>query len=247
MNDSTQRFSNRVENYLQYRPRYPAEIIGTLKAECGLQATSLIADVGSGTGFLAKLFLSNGNQVFGIEPNREMREAGEQLLRSYPKFISVAATAEATTMPADSVDFVTAGQAFHWFDRECCRKEFKRLLRPGGWVVLVWNDRRIDSTPFLVEYEQLLRAFGTDYAKVDHKRIDTRVLRQFFGDDPIRKSFPTCQEFDLLSLKGRLLSSSYVPEVGQPHHTQMMERLHALFDKHHATGKVLFEYDTLLY
>ena len=110
MSDPTQRFSNRVENYLRYRPRYPAEILDVLKAECGLQVTSLIADVGSGTGFLAELFLSNGNQVFGIEPNREMREAGEQLLGSYSKFTSVAATAEATTLPEASVDFVTAGQ-----------------------------------------------------------------------------------------------------------------------------------------
>src|SRR6266581_6258084 len=135
MNDPTQRFSNRVENYLRYRPRYPAEILEVLRAECGLQATSLIADVGSGTGFLAELFLSNGNQVFGIEPNPEMREAGEQLLRSYPKFTAVAATAEITTLPEASVDFVTAGQAFHWFDRERCRDEFRRILRPASWVV----------------------------------------------------------------------------------------------------------------
>ncbi len=247
MSDPTQRFSNRVENYLRYRPRYPAEILDVLKAECGLQVTSLIADVGSGTGFLAELFLSNGNQVFGIEPNREMREAGEQLLGSYSKFTSVAATAEATTLPEASVDFVTAGQAFHWFDRGRCREEFRRILRPASWVVLVWNDRRTDSTPFLAEYEQLLRVYGTDYASVDHKRIDASVLREFFGEDPIRKSFPSFQGFDFPSLKGRLLSSSYVPDVGQPRHAQMMETLQTLFDKRQAGGKVIFEYDTLLY
>jgi len=247
MSDPTQRFSNRVENYLRYRPRYPAEILDALRAECGLQATSLIADVGSGTGFLAELFLSNGNQVFGIEPNREMREAGEQLLRSYPKFTSVAATAEITTLPEASVDFVTAGQAFHWFDRGRCRDEFRRILQPNGWVVLVWNDRRTVSTPFLAEYEQLLRVYGTDYANVDHKQIDSGVLRDFFGEDPIKKSFPTFQQFDLPSLNGRLLSSSYVPDIGQPRHAQMMEALQTLFAKHQAGGRVVFEYDTLLY
>src|SRR6266704_3952779 len=181
INDPTQRFSNRVENYLRYRPRYPAEILDALKAECGLQVTSLIADVGSGTGFLAEMFLSNGNQVFGIEPNREMREAGEQLLGSYSKFTSVAATAEATTLPEASVDFVTAGQAFHWFDRGRCREEFGRILRPGGWVVLVWNDRRTATTPFLTAYEHLLLTYSADYQQVNHKRVDATVLREFFG------------------------------------------------------------------
>ena len=246
-NDATQRFSNRVGNYLRYRPRYPAEIVEVLKAECGLRPTSIIADVGSGTGFLAELFLSNGNQVFGIEPNREMREAGEQLLGSYPKFVSVAATAEATALLEASVDVVTAGQAFHWFDRERCRTEFRRILRPGGWVVLVWNDRRTDSTPFLAEYEQLLQTYGTDYAKVDHKQIDGAVLREFFRQDPLRKSFPAFQQFDLASLRGRLLSSSYVPDAGQPRHIEMLEALQTLFDKHQEGGKVVFEYDTILY
>jgi len=247
MNDATQRFSNRVQNYLRYRPRYPAEILEVLKAECGLRATSVIADLGSGTGFLAELFLSNDNEVFGIEPNREMREAGEQLLRLYPKFTSVAATAEATTLPETSVDFITAGQAFHWFNRERCCTEFRRILRPGGWVVLVWNDRRTDSTPFLAEYEQLLRNYGTDYTKVDHKQIDTGVLHEFFRKDPIKKAFPTFQQFDLPALKGRLLSSSYVPDAGQPRHDEMLEVLQILFHTHQTGGKVVFEYDTLLY
>src|SRR5439155_23726894 len=153
--DPTQRFSDRVHNYVLYRPRYPTAILHPLKIDCRLTSGSIIADVGSGTGFLAEVFLSNGNRVFGIEPNPEMRQAGERLLASWPKFKSVAATAESTSLPDRSVDFVTGGQAFHWFDREACRAEFKRILRPDGWVVLVWNDRRTDSTAFLSAYEQL--------------------------------------------------------------------------------------------
>jgi len=117
VNDATQRFTNRVENYTRYRPHYPAQILDSLKVDCGLTAQSIIADVGSGTGFLAELFLAQGNRVFGVEPNREMREAGERLLRAYPKFNSIGTTAEATALPDSSIDFVTAGQAFHWFDR----------------------------------------------------------------------------------------------------------------------------------
>ena len=122
-----------------------------------------------------------------------------------------------------------------------------RILRPGGWVVLAWNDRQTDSTPFFAEYEQLLHTYGTDYAQVDHKRIDSVVLREFFGAEPIKKTFPNFQHFDFGGLKGRLLSSSYVPEVGQPRHAEMLDALNRLFDKHQCEGSVAFEYDTLIY
>src|SRR5438874_8595361 len=188
--DPTQRFSNRVENYLRFRPHYPEQILELLKTDCELVPDSVIADIGCGTGFLAKLFLANGNRVLGVEPNNEMREAGERSLKNYPSFTSIAATAEATTLPNQSVDFVTAGQAFHWFDRPRCREEFKRILHPGGWVVLVWNDRRTDSTPFLKDYEQLLLSCSTDYEQVNHKRIDDAALRDFFQADPFKRTIP---------------------------------------------------------
>ena len=122
--DATERFSNRVQDYARYRPHYPAAVIGCLEANCGLLETSVIADVGSGTGILTELFLRNGNPVLGVEPNRQMREAGERLRQDYPRFQSVAGRAEATTLPEQSVDFVTAGQAFHWFDRTKAKAEF---------------------------------------------------------------------------------------------------------------------------
>jgi SAM-dependent methyltransferase len=155
MTNPTQRFSSRVTNYVKYRPSYPAAIIGLLMAECGLMTDSIVTDIGSGTGLLAKLFLKVGKHVLGIEPNREMREAGEQLLRGYERFSSIAATAEATTLPEHSVDFIPAEQAFHWFDEARVGAEFARILKPNGWIVLIWNERRLASTPFLRAYEQL--------------------------------------------------------------------------------------------
>src|SRR5215469_5965610 len=131
--DSTKRFSNRVENYTKYRPSYPKEeMLVLLSGECGLTSASVIADVGSGTGIMTRIFLENGNQVFAVEPNPEMRHAAEQVLAAYPRFVSVPATAEATTLPAETADFVVAAQAFHWFDRERVRREFVRILKPGG-------------------------------------------------------------------------------------------------------------------
>jgi SAM-dependent methyltransferase len=245
--DSTQRFSSRVANYIAYRPHYPGEVLECLKTDCGLGAESIIADIGSGTGMLAELFLGNGNRVLGVEPNLEMREAGERLLKAQPRFMSIAGTAEATTLGNQSVDFVTAGQAFHWFDSERCRKEFGRILRPNGWVVLVWNDRRTEASPFLMAYEQLLLAHATDYEQVNHKRIDAAVMSEFFGAEPARRIFPNYQHFDLASLRGRLLSSSYVPEAGQPGHGEMIEALGRVFESQQKAGRVTFEYDTVVY
>lgn len=118
MADSAERFSGRVADYLKYRPGYPEELLAFLRSECGLVPGSVVADVGSGTGKLAELFLSGGNTVFGIEPNAEMRLAAERLFSGRSGFHSVAGRAEATTLPDSSVDLVAVGQAFHWFDRE---------------------------------------------------------------------------------------------------------------------------------
>ncbi len=247
MTDPTKRFSSRVDNYVRYRPRYPTAILECLRNDCHLSPASVIADLGSGTGFLAELFLANGNVVFGIEPNREMREAGERLLKSYPNFKSLPGAAEATGLANRSVDFVAAGQAFHWFDRERCRGEFERILQPGGWVALVWNERRTDSSAFLAEYEQLLQTYSTDYSRVDHRRIDAAVLRDFFGVDPVLKRFANHQQGDFEFLRGRLLSSSYVPDAGEAGHAEMLAALERLFGAHRGKDGVLLEYDTLLY
>lgn len=246
--DPTKRFSSRVGNYVRYRPGYPKEILGLLRAECGLTQESVIADIGSGTGKLTELFLANGNAVFGVEPNREMREAGERLLGGFAKFTSVVATAEETTLPDGCVDFITAGQAFHWFDRKRCRVEFTRILKRAGWVVLIWNERKTEATAsFLEEYEKFLKVYATDYAKVDHKQIDDEVVREFFGYAPEKKKFPSSQEFDYEGLKGRLLSSSYAPESGQPKYADMIRDLERLFETHQEGGQVQFVYDTVVY
>src|ERR1051325_10797149 len=168
--DATQRFSSRVENYVRYRPGYPPAIIELLTEECDLRLDSLVADIAFGTGIFTKLLLKNGNKVFGVEPNADMRNAGESFLGDYSRFTSIAGTAEATALPDHSVDFVTAAQAAHWFDLKKAPQEFIRITKPGGWAVLLWNERSVDSTPFLRDYEEILLNFGTDH------RDDSRVF-----------------------------------------------------------------------
>ena len=246
--DSTTRFSNRVADYVRYRPGYPDDLVRTLQAESGLNSDSVIADIGSGTGISTELFLNLGCQVYAVEPNADMRAAAESRFTSDPRFHSINATAEATSLPDDSVDLVTAGQAFHWFDVDRTREEFSRILRQAGFVALFWNSRRTDSTPFLKAYELLLIQYATDYQQINHTNIDAAVLSRFFNGLHFEsRSFPTFQEFDFAGLRGRLLSSSYAPVAGHPRHEPMMLELERLFREYESAGRVRFEYDTELY
>ncbi len=247
VSNATSRFSDRVENYVRYRPGYPAEVLLALKTECGLTPSHAIADIASGTGIWTRILLENGNPVFGVEPNAEMRQAGERLLAAFPNFTSVAGTAEATSLPDASVDFVTAAQAAHWFDRKRARQEFARILKPGGWLVLLWNERLTDSSPFLRDYEQLLQAYGTDYADVRHEHT-TDAVNVFFDPAPFHERvFAMRQEFGYAGLEGRLLSSSYAPGPGHPKHAPMVRELHRIFEAHKVAGRVSFDYKTRVY
>ena len=246
--DPTRRFSNRVEDYVKHRPNYPRALVTLLEDECGLTRESSVADVGSGTGILSELFLSAGVRVYGVEPNREMREAGEQLLAAYENFVSVDGRAEETTLDDNSVDFVTAGQAFHWFEPAAARREFRRILKDGGWAVLVWNDRRTEGTPLLAEYERLLLEYGTDYKEVNSKWAEGESIRALFGAGEVRtKSFDNEQVLDFDGLKGRLMSASYAPVPGHPNHEPLMRELAALFERHRRDGRVVVEYDTKVF
>jgi SAM-dependent methyltransferase len=245
--DPVKRFSNRADNYARYRPGYPVDVIELLKSDCGLKETSIIADVGSGTGILSKLFLENGNMVFGVEPNAAMRLFAERQLQGFENFSSVDATAEATGLDEGSVDFITAGQAFHWFERDKAKREFARILKPRRWVVLIWNERRLDSTPFLRDYENLLLRYGTDYETVRHEKV-AGELAQFFAPEIFQlKDFENVQHFDLESLKGRVLSASYTPEPGHRDFEPMLTKLEEVFNEHERHGTVSFEYETRVY
>ena len=248
MTDPTRRFSSRVDNYHKYRPTYPVAVLDLLVEECGLTTASVIADVGSGTGILSELFLRNGNRVFGVEPNPEMRTAGERLLGQYAHFTSVDGTAEATTLAAHSVDFVTAGQAFHWFDPDKARSEFARILKPKGWVALIWNMRRTKGTPFLEAFEQLWLRYGIDYESVRHAPNYHGVMDAFFSAGGWKlTTLENLQLFDFAGLKGRVESTSYAPEPGHTDYQPMMSDLAALFQEHQTNGRVRYEYDTMVY
>jgi ubiquinone/menaquinone biosynthesis C-methylase UbiE len=247
MSQSVERFSSRVENYVKYRPSYPHEIVTLFETECDLTTASIIADIGSGTGKLAEVFLERGHNVVGVEPNAGMREAAEKILSSYSNFKSVNGTAEATTLESNSVDLVTAGQAFHWFNPELFRTEVLRILKPGGWTSLIWNDRKLTTTAFLEDYEALLLKYNTDYNEVRHSNAEA-LIKDFYSPTEFSlKVFPNQQVFDFDGLRGRVLSSSYTPEPDSPKFQPMMEELKQAFGRHQLDGQVIFEYDTKVF
>lgn len=246
--DAKQRFSSRVADYIRYRPGYPTAVRDLLRAECFLKSGHVIADIGSGTGFLSELFLKNGNRVFSVEPNDSMRQAGEEYLAEYDNFVSIDGSAEATTLGDASVDFVVTGQAFHWFEPAATRREFARILKPEAWVVVVWNERLTDATLFLRDYEALIQKFNTDYTEVNENYPREEQMRSFFGANEHRSyEIPNFQEFDFDGIAGRLRSSSYMPTSDHPDFAPMMNELRRIFDAHSQDGKVRLEYATRIY
>lgn len=219
-----------------------------MREKTELTTSSVIADIGSGTGLLSKLFLDYRNRVYGVEPNQAMREAGDEFLRGYPNFTSIDGTAEQTKLNDSSVDFVTAGQAFHWFDAVAFRCECQRILKPDGWAVLVWNESREDSTPFMRDFEVLMRRFGRDYRNFRREAEVEDDVTTFFG-------IQGCQTLQLENnmtygfdkLLTRLASGSYMPDPGEPEFSAMRALYSEIFNKHSVEGIVEFEQDTRVY
>lgn len=247
MTNTVQRFSNRVENYVKYRPDYPREIIAFLTENCGLTKETIVADVGCGTGISSRMFLENGNRVFGVEPNAAMRDAAVKFLVKFPWFIAVDGSSDATMLADASVDLVIAAQAFHWFDPETTRREFQRILKPGGHIILMWNERQLDTTPFLVEYEAFLIKYASDYGNVRHENFGAKELKHFFKKEYGSTTFSNIQIFDFEGLKGRMLSASYMPSELDPIFQRMNEELQVLFAKNNENGKIKVLYDTNIF
>ncbi|MES1218979.1 MAG: class I SAM-dependent methyltransferase [Bacteroidota bacterium] len=245
--NSTSRFSNRVEDYVKYRPGYPAEIVTWLQENYNLLPGHLIADIGSGTGISSMLFLKAGYNVLGIEPNKEMREMSVKLLAQYPHFLAIDGTAEATSLRDKSIDAIICGQAFHWFNTQKTKPEFTRVLKKNVILVLIWTERLTD-TAFEKEYDQLIIKHGNDYLKVDHRNINTDQIASFFEPQVCElKIFANEQVFDFDGLKGRLLSSSYMPALNEPGYDNMIIDLCNLFEKYQENDTIKITYDTKVY
>ncbi len=238
------RFSNRAENYARFRPGYPGEIFPFLENELTLTSDTHIVDIGSGTGLFAEPLLERGFSVKGIEPNDDMRKVAESRLKKYSLFESVNATAEETGLPESSIGLITIAQTFHWLDPVATRYECKRILAPGGQVVLAWNRQKGDS-----EFEQKYNALREKYGIAERTsvQIDPVLIADFFSPNTSStKIFPNKQLLDFEALKGQLLSKSYIPLPGHESYDEMITDLIRLFVNYNENGLVGIEYETLV-
>lgn len=247
MTKRTEAFTPLAEDYARYRPGYPSEVLDVLKNACDLTRNSLIADIGSGTGNLARLFLAAGHQVVGVEPNHEMRNAAERLLSEYAAFRSLDGSAERIPLEKESVDLIAVGQALHWFDIDRARAEFGRILRPGGWVAVLWNDRLSDATPFTREYDAVTNALAAEKPPLCTVSFSAN-LDSLFGAATIQSAaFPHTQRLDLQGILGRARSSGYIAQPGCPGHEEQTKLMTDLFHRHQRAGVVEFHYLTQLH
>ncbi|MEO8415386.1 MAG: class I SAM-dependent methyltransferase [Ginsengibacter sp.] len=246
MIDNTKRFSDRVDDYIQYRPHHPYEVIEVLETAFGLNSSFTIADIGSGTGISSELFLKNNNVVFVVEPNKELRAAAEKINAACKTFVSIDGTAESTGLDEHSIDMIFCGQSFHWFDTTTCKKEFGRILKDDGHIVLAWNVRR-EADDFQKGYEKTLLENIDEYKNVTHRNITVKEIEPFFNPKKLYiKTVSNFQDFNLDGLIGRLQSSSYCPKEDVPYQ-RLMSAIEKLFDQYNINGKIKFEYDTLIY
>jgi len=253
LNPST-RFSTRADNYCKYRPRYPLKILSYLKNEHNLTSSNTIADIGSGTGFLSKIFLDNGNDVYGVEPNDEMRHKGEQFLKEYDKFHSISGKAEFTTLKKHSIDLVVIGQAYHWFNPNISKMELIRILKKSSFdrltnCVLVWNTRKTDDN-FNQNLEQVMKTFSIDYAEVKNNLNRVRSLfgvssKFIFFNDIVfkRKVFSNHQLLSFEGLLGRICSSSYMIDEEHRKYNELKDEVFNLFNSYQKNNFVTIKYD----
>ena len=251
MKSSTKRFSERVSYYVRSRPKYPAALMRFFQSELCISPADSVADIGSGTGFLTELFVRNGNSTFAVEPNQPMRAAAEEYLAEWPNFHSVDGTAEATTLPAASVSLVTAGQSAHWFSMDLAAKEFRRILKPGGHVALVWNERVLGDSVFMAEYETLVQKYAReDESPKDRRangRVDESVIRLFGSTGYQVRQFENPQMLDRQGMIDRLTSSSYMPLPAETDYAEMIKKAQDLFDKHQENQSVRIVHEARVY
>lgn len=247
MSSNLQRFSNRVDDYVKYRPDYPAELFSFVISEAGLKPGDSLADIGAGTGISTAPFLKQGLKVYAVEPNREMLSALLAIHGDSPSLFTVNGTAENTGLAEHSCSAIFCAQAFHWFDHQQALAEFNRILRPGGMVFLVWNDRNTDDTLFSIEYEAFLKTHATDYLQVDHKAYDSARLRELIPYTISERTFENEQLLDLDGLVGRVASSSYMPSRADERYEAMVTELNSLFYRHNLGSKVRITYTTRVF
>lgn len=245
--DNTKKFSGRAQDYTRGRPGYPKALFDRLYTDYGFSDNSCIADIGSGTGRFSKYLLDKGCTVYCVEPNEDMRRVAENELGDYNNFISVNGTSDITTLQNKSVDFITAAQAFHWFDAKKFKKECQRILRHDGKIVLIWNTRDMCSLFNIKSYDiykKYCPAFKGYHGGM--KDDDERILK-FFNNNCDKIIVENPLVFTKEKFIKRSLSASYSLKKGDENFNDYIRALENLFDEYSENGIVIMENNTTAY
>jgi ubiquinone/menaquinone biosynthesis C-methylase UbiE len=239
------RFDGKSGVYSKYRPRYPSEILRILEREIGFTQKRIVADIGSGTGILSELFLENGNTVYCVEPNLEMRRTAEKNLKGFvPRYVSIEGAAEATNLRGDSIDLIAVGQALHWFDFVKARTEFRRVVKKRGHIAIVYNHRK-EKGEVEMAYKTIVDKFARNRAKVPD--ADDAYAAKFLSAGFKKFIVPNSQTLDLQGMLGRLASASYMPNSTSPEWTKLKRDLRRVIDEFGSDGIATLHYDTVVY
>lgn len=243
------RYSCKIEDYAKYRPDFPSEIIDFLYASGDISNSSVIADIGSGTGRFTRLLLEKGNLVYGVERNNEMRAKAEELLSKYTKFISISGSAEETSLNSKSVDLITVAQAFHWFDKEKCLLEFKRIIKNNGKVFIVWDDFVGDYNDFSIEQGKVISQFRVVESENKGRKLTrAEMINKFFKNNKFRTMAFTHELYEGFDeFKGGILSASFTPKPGEENYEPFINKLQEVFDKYQQNGKVCTAFSSECY
>ncbi|MDR1536809.1 MAG: class I SAM-dependent methyltransferase [Clostridiales bacterium] len=241
--DSKERFSDRAKVYARHRPDYPDEAVRLILES---SEDGPAADIGSGTGKLTKMLLPSGRQIYAVEPNPMMRCEAEAELSKFPNFHSVCASAEETTLPDNFAALIVAAQAFHWFDKEKCKKEFRRISTSAGVAALIWNQADACASDFMRSYLDAADIYSGDYPKHHHDLTNLKQFELFFDGNFTSRLLAWSAPINFEGLWGRALSSSYAPVEGHPHYEPLKASLEEIFSKHQKSGFVTYEYKTLV-
>ena len=248
MLEPTRHFSKKAENYMKYRWRYPKEVLDYLKSSVGLQKSWNIADIGYGTGILTKILLDNGNNVIGVEPNDDMRNAGEEYLKDYSNFVSMNAKAEESKIKDNSLELITVAQAIHWFNPEKTKIEFNRILKDNGIIFIIFNRRSKERSDFIIDYDNINKKYNKDFKYTNNNPSNGNLIINYLLDDKIHyHSIDNKISEGFESFKGGFLSASFIPDETSENYTEMINELKDIFDKHKNNDKITFEYSTEIY
>lgn len=243
--NNTAKFDGKGDIYAKARPKYAVEVFDYIKNTLQIPERSVFADIGSGTGIFSEQLLDNGYRVFAVEPNTDMRKKAEEKLSLYQDFVSLNGTDSNTAIPNQSVDCITTAQAFHWFDAEAFKKECRRILKPYGKVIIIYNTRD-RSAECNVALSDLHRKYCPDFRGFS-KGMNGEKCRAFFDNKCDVFRADNSQTYDRQGYIDRILSSSYSLCESDDRFAEYIAEANRLFDAFSNNGALTVPMHTVAY